>query len=551
MTDRWQPPLPDCITLMRAQSNLTIRDTPSPSGRNMGSVLSGELVRVDRRDYSQPYGVKWRYIRLVAHGSFVAPEPLYIAWQEITEAGVTELLTLHRDDCAEPLPDYPEEITMDYIELELKKVEASLVFLKDKLGIDPLKAVMPAGLAALMSELALGQVTEPEPEEPPVEEEPETPPPPPVEEWPPAEEEPEPPVVVPPTVRRTTPFEAKGNRIYKNGNLWNKFIGVNHRGLAWYGVPDVLPHSNEGQIAAQLDFDQDLGVQVVRFYAAHHKHDVNFAIPRVKRILDMLHQRGIYGVVCLTDGAHSGFHVADDPGTRGVFVKGHDRYSKAWIEQKLYRKRYLPYATEMVRAISNHPAILSIQPINELTTIDDNPTEGYMNAVLGFYREVVEMIHKESPNSMTSTGLVSAHEVFGFAPDGSRNAYTGFKGAEKLYKITDYASLHSYQDEDAPDKALGAARDNLTEEFKIAGVPHVWEEMNGLHRDPTTNWMDKALHASAHAVVGWQLWNPCWNIGDNNDCDGLNPEKDGHNGARKHNYTGWTRAWAKNLRIAT
>lgn len=544
MSELWQPPIPPCITLMKAESALTIRNTPSIAGVNMGKLPAGSIVRVDPGDYCLLYGAKYRYIRLVAWNDYTYPEPVYTVWQEVTDAGVTDWLTPHSDDCDE-IPEIPEDDVMDWIDLEITKLNVVLPFLHDKVGNEQLKAKLaPAALVA-MQELIVGATT---PDvEPPVEEEPEPVPEiPPVEEFPPVEV-PETPEPAPPTM----PFEARGNRIYKDGNLWNKFIGVTHRGIAWYGVADVLEHSNEGQIAAQLDYDQSLGVQVVRFYCAHHKYDVQFAIPRVKRILDMLQEREMYGVVCLTDGAHSGFHVADSSVNRGVFIKGNERYSKEWIENKKYQEYYLPYATKMVKAISNHPAIFSIQPINELTTIDDNPTLSYMNAVLDFYRKVIGMINRESPNSMTSTGLVSAHEVFGFAADESRNAYTGFKGAEKLYRMVSYASVHSYQDKDAPGEALGSTRDNLVHEFKMAGIPHVWEEMNGLHSDPTTNWMDKALNASAQAVVGWMLWNPCWNIGDNNDCDGLNPAKDGHNGARKHNYSGWVKAWANNLRIAT
>jgi hypothetical protein len=543
---------------MQTSDALTIRDTPAPQGRNMGSILAGAVVRVDRRDTCLPYGAKWRYTRLLSAVGVVVREPLYIALEEVTSTGTVPLLRLVRDECddapvppVEPepeLPEIPEETFMDWVELEVKKLNVILPFLHDKLGTDQLKALLSPQSVAAMQEVIVGAST-PDVEPPPVEPDPETPPPPPVEEFPPVEPEPEPevpPVVVPPTARRTTPFEARGNRIYKNGNLWNKFIGVNHRGLAWYGVGDVLPHSNEGQIAAQLDFDKDLGISVVRFYCAHHKHDVNFAIPRVKRILDMLHERGMVGICVMSDGAHSGFHVPDDPGARGVFGGGNERYSKAWITEKLYRKHYLPYATAMVRAIANHPAIFTIEAANEITVIDPVASTDYMNAMLGFFREFVDMVHVESPNSMTSDGAESAHQLFGYG-----NAYAGFNGGRKLSEIVHVRTLHSYQSDNAPNEALGSTREHLQEEFKIAGVPHIWEEINGFTHVPTTDWLDKALHASAHAVVGWMLWNPCWNIKDCGDCDGLNPERDGHNGARKHNYEGWSRAWAKNLRIAT
>lgn len=552
MPEKWKPDLPPCTTLVRAVDWLTIRDTPAPFGRNLGSVAPGEIIRIDREDKCLLYRGTFQYTRLVSTDEGELDEPAYIAIGRAESRGYRDIVLLerylepYRDDCDDG--ELPEEELMDFIDLELEKMDAALNKLHDHLGTDGLKAKLPARMIQTMQKLVVGVVTpDPVPDVPPVEEWPPTPPPPPAEEVP----EPAP-------VRVTTPFRAVGNRIYKDGSLFPKFIGVNHRGIAWYGVGDVLPHSNEGQIAAQLDFDRRMEtdgnppvVQVVRFYAAHHKHDVEFAIPRVKRILDMLHERGMYGVVCLTDGAHSGFHAPDNPGNRGIFIKGNERYSKAWIEEKKYRERYLPYATEMVKAIANHPAIFSIQPINELTTIDDTPTERYMNAVIDFYQEVIGMIKRESPNSMTSTGLVSAHEVFGFAADGSRNAYADFKGAEKLYKIVDYASVHSYQDEKAPNEALGSTRENLVHEFKMAGIPHVWEEMMMMHTDPTTNWLDKALRASAGAVVGWQLWNPCWDIGDNNDCDGLKGKNDGHGGAKAHNLKGWTRAWSETLRVAT
>jgi hypothetical protein len=569
MSDLWLPPPPPCASIMQAAEALTVRTTPSPTGQRVGSILAGAVVRVDLRDVCLPYGAKWRYTRLISAVGVQVREPLYIALEEVTSTGTVPLLRLVRDECddvpappVEPeepelpeipeIPEIPEETFMDWVELEVKKLNVILPFLHDKLGTDQLKALLSPQSVAVMQEVIVGASTpdvDPPPVEPPVEPEPdpETPPPPPPEEWPPVEEEPEvPPVVVPPTARRTTPFEAKGNRIYKNGNLWNKFIGVNHRGLAWYGVGDVLPHSNEGQIAAQLDFDKDLGISVVRFYCAHHKHDVNFAIPRVKRILDMLHERGMVGICVMTDGAHSGFHVPDDPGARGVFGGGNERYSKAWITEKLYRKHYLPYVKTLVSAIANHPAVFTLEICNELTVIDPIANTTYLTAMLEFHQEVTDTLRSISPNSMVSDGAESAHQLFGYG-----NAYAGFNGARKLSEIVDIRTLHSYQSNDAPNEALGSTREHLQEEFKIAGVPHIWEEINGFTHVPTTDWLDKALHASAHAVVGWMLWNPCWNIKDCGDCDGLNPERDGHNGARKHNYEGWSRAWAKNLRIAT
>lgn len=545
MPEFWQPPAPDCVCLMQTQSALTIRDTPSTAGRKLGSITLGAIVRVAKGDACQLYNTPYTYVRLVAWGSITYEESVWIVRNE----GTTHWLAMHRDECddvpdappvepepAEPpvepelpeLPEIPEDEVMDWKELEAAKLNVVLPFLHTKFGTDELKRLLSPQSIAVMQAVIVGTDT---PEIPPVEEpEPETLP---VEpEQPPA--------------RKTTPFEARGNRIYHNGNLWNKFIGVNHRGLAWYGVSDVLPHSNEGQIAAQLDFDQALGVQVVRFYAAHHRHDVNFAIPRVKKILDMLHQRGMYGIVALTDGAHSGFHVADEPVMRGVFGGGSDRYAKEWITEHGYRKHYLPYVKTLVSAITNHPAIFTLEIANELTVIDPIANTTYLNAMLDFHQEVADTLCAISPNSMISDGAESAHQLFGYG-----NAYSGFNGARKLSEIVDIRTLHSYQAGDAPNEALGSGREHLQEEFKIAGVPHIWEEMMGLPSDPTTNWMDKALNASAHAVVGWMLWNPCWNIKDCGDCDGLNPDRDGHNGARKHNYEGWARAWAKNLRIAT
>lgn len=98
MASTWQPPLPPCVCLMRAQSALIIRDTPSITGRKRGSIPAGAIVRVAKGDVCLLHEAKYRYIRLVSWGKTVYQEPLWVVVQEVG-AVVKDWLKVYRDEC--------------------------------------------------------------------------------------------------------------------------------------------------------------------------------------------------------------------------------------------------------------------------------------------------------------------------------------------------------------------------------------------------------------------------------------------------------------------
>lgn len=103
--ETWQPPLPNCVTLMRAQATLIIRDTPSEQGRKRGSLPASAIIRIDKTDRCLLYGGQYRYVRLVSWGRIVYPEPLYVALEKVEVTGYRQekvlatYLKVYRDEC--------------------------------------------------------------------------------------------------------------------------------------------------------------------------------------------------------------------------------------------------------------------------------------------------------------------------------------------------------------------------------------------------------------------------------------------------------------------
>lgn len=546
MSDKWQPPLPHCLTLMRARDNLTIRDTPSALGRKMSSIPAGMVVRVDKGDYCLLYGTTYRYIRLVSWSNVAADEPLYIVWQEVTEAGVTDWLVPHRDDCddtPEPpdepdIPEIPEDELTDFIELEFKKLNAVLPWLHNKLGNEQFKARLTPELMAVFQEVIVGATT---PDVPPVEE----------PEIPPVEEEPTtPPVVEPPVARepKTAPWHVSNGQIFKNNKLWKGII-LNYRELPFYGT-SAHPQAEVGHIFQQLDFAVSTNAEVVRVYCAHPTHSAEQAIPLIRRVLDECQKRKLSAILCLSDAAPPGsFYIADDAPNR----RPDGGYSWAFI-QGGYRNRYWEYVDKVTKAFTAHPAIWMWESFNEMV-VPTHPLTGLQaDAMFDMFKQIGKLIKGNSPTKMLGNGKISSWQTYVF------DAYGGKQLARKEAMLPEYdvVCFHSYAVMDYnpnPQPRLEDVPQILGDSYQ-----HILDELNAIKgtgkafilEETATKWenteVDKLrIQASAFFELGGSAVG-IWGVGSIYDKD-INAHGGGYfndaqppQSTRWHNTFGWVKA---------
>jgi hypothetical protein len=561
MPDLWLPPPPPCASIMQAADALTVRTTPSPTGQRVGSILAGAVVRVDLRDVCLPYGAKWRYTRLISAVGVQVREPLYIALEEVASTGTVPLLRLVRDECddvpappvesEEPeLPEIPEETFMDWVELEVKKLNVILPFLHDKLGTDQLKALLSPQSVAVMQEVIVGASTpdvDPPPVEPPVEPEPdpETPPPPPVEEWHPVEPEPEPetPPVVEPPVSQLAPFRVANGQILKDGRQW-KFTGVNFREIAYYGT-NAHPQSRPEHVDVQLQGAQDTKMQVVRFWCFHPQFSIEQSIERVRIILNKLQARGMYATLVLTDGAPQGeFFVPDTPENKD------GRYTWKWIENGYRNGKYWEAVDKITRALGSHPAVFSWQQINEATAPTYPLNAQQCEAMLDFWRQTSNLIRKNSPTKLISTGNISCWELFVL------DAYGGGQYARKLALLPniDIMTWHTYFDNS---EVLGGTYQHIQNEMNqlkdIQKVAFIVEEVMTMAHDEGDQRFKEFVKRVFPFVNGIMLWAVSFPYGQDINAHGGGiwnaGNRDAKEARRWHNVMGWVRSFAEQLAL--
>lgn len=320
-----------------------------------------------------------------------------------------------------------------------------------------------------------------------------------------------PPVPGPPSQLR--PFSTRGNDILLNGVPF-RFTGYNLRELAWYdGSTAQTQHTDWNFALHQLRVAKDLGGKVIRLYAAHTHFTVQQAIPRVINALDAIAAHGLYAIVALTDGVHSGFSLKDtEQNFRGRHT--HEFYAGG------YQQHYLPYVRTMVEAIGDHPAIMIWEPGNEFLVpfpmfVPTPPTDKQYDNVLNFFRVASDTIREAAPTKLIGTGLVSARELF------ADHAYGGRQLAKQLYALPniDCASVHTYEGQRT--HRWGDTGFNLEAEMNLQGHPiYIGETGMNLKQPQLNGGFTAQLGAeTSHRVSGvcqWALhaWGSDRGVGD-------------------------------------
>ena len=166
--------------------------------------------------------------------------------------------------------------------------------------------------------------------------------------------------------------------------------GVNMREFAYYDRREFLPFPQRDPAHA-VNFRslrcRNLGVPLVRFFAAQHKADVNTNIAQVGLALDALQKANMQAIVCLGDSlAPSGFTVPGDDDYHQGTPLGH--LNKRYWHEPGYTKNYFPYVQKLVAQYANHPAVLAWELGNEFAIQPQPSSEDDFNAFLQFAKIV-------------------------------------------------------------------------------------------------------------------------------------------------------------------
>jgi hypothetical protein len=228
--------------------------------------------------------------------------------------------------------------------------------------------------------------------------------------------------------------------------------GANIRELAFYGATaqvidngvvqtkEVVKGSSGLWAEQQLTSLENIGVQVVRFYAAHQWFTAAAAIPLIKKTLDLIAAHHMQAIVCLNDSLGDRlFDVHGDESFHTEANLGHLR--NTYWTQKAYENFYIPYITKIVTAFRSSPTVLMWDLGNEYGMYPNNvsATPAQVKAFLTFAETASVTIKNIAPRQLVSTGIVNTHHV---ASGGDVTIFS-----RKLHSMSsiDAISIHDYK----------------------------------------------------------------------------------------------------------
>ena len=253
-----------------------------------------------------------------------------------------------------------------------------------------------------------------------------------------------------------------GRNFVVGTDVWRPHIGVNSRGLAHYGTA-ALPYATIEDQHTQLAAARDMGVRVIRFFAANRYLTHTEATARVKAIVDKAyHVYGIYSLVVFTDFYNTPFHP---PGDDVYYERDLNNFivlNQEFFESG-FRNNYIPFVRTLVAELKDHPGVFSWQIGNELKTAtfgDSNP-----QTLVDFVNEVVNEIRLINTNHLIGSGIISA-----------ANAALTDDQARQLYQNLSYISNHNYDQSNNLDNDLWLAveqdRPHIISEAGFPGGAH-------------------------------------------------------------------------------
>jgi hypothetical protein len=259
-----------------------------------------------------------------------------------------------------------------------------------------------------------------------------------------------------------------------------RFIGVNIRGLTHYGGGDALPYAPAADIETNLSAAQDMGVEVVRVFAAYNGIDAARTGDRLEAALGAAAAHGIRLDVALTDFyGTTPFHPAGDDGYYETDSLGYVVLNQTFFDSG-YRNNYLPLVLALAGRFADNPWVFCWELGNEIKNVPDP------EVFIRFAADVAAQIRAADPNHLVTGGLIS-----------TRSAAMSHDQAVRLYAVLDFITTHAYEGSDEEDDSGLAAE---------LGLPFIVEEagFSGDGRSGSVSGdMDKWFGRGASSYMQW------------------------------------------------
>lgn len=315
-------------------------------------------------------------------------------------------------------------------------------------------------------------------------------------------------------VRGDSFVSCSGRHFVVDGRTF-RFVGVNLRGLAHYGLSDPVRGADAAQ---QLQAARDMGARVVRIFLPHCRVSIEDTRLRLINLLKLLEARfpDMYLIVALANlYSDVDFRVPGDDHyyTHRPVGEGRDLLNVDWFRGG-YRDSYLPLVQKIVQDefIRNSPRILAYNIGNELKAEaragDHNV--GHPELLVQFMHSVAQQIYRwDGGRHLITTGMISTrHAHMEHRHDLRRQLY----GLPELAFITN----HTYHDDDDPatdqdQQNAAPSREDDSDLADALGKPLLIEEAGMIttpNRRDRSPWVQSELQVQldGRRASGYMPW---------------------------------------------
>lgn len=321
-------------------------------------------------------------------------------------------------------------------------------------------------------------------------------------------------------IERGDPFVRVIGQNFAVAGCKYRFIGVNLRGLAHYGLSDPVRGANA---ADQLQAAHDMGARVVRIFLPHAQVSVDDTRGRLRNLLQLMEQRfgDMYLIVALAnlyddvDFRVPGDKRDPDGGyyTHQPIGEGRHLLGIDWFREG-YKVNYRPFVQAILQdeIIRNSPRIMAYNIGNELKAESRGETVniGHPDLLISFMHHMARQMRQwDGGRHLITTGMISTRHAHMAGNDALR---------EKLYDLPqlDFITNHAYHGDDNPTTDLdqenaAPSQEDDSELAERLGKPLLIEEA-GLKPTPRqrdrTHWVAKDLQIllDEKRLAGYMPW---------------------------------------------
>jgi len=291
-----------------------------------------------------------------------------------------------------------------------------------------------------------------------------------------------------------------------------RFIGVNVRGLVWYGSGRTLPFTQPGHRQEVLDRAREMGARVVRVFLPCVNASTQETIERLGAALELAGERGLYILPAFVD-----FYSTTDfriPGDDHFYEKLDPNFPNHLLNGAFYRggyrQRYLPFVRAVVAAFQNDPRLFAWEIGNELKYEPAFQDPGRAT-FLSFMHAVAREIKAIDPNHLVTTGMISTSHASLDEGELWRRLYGGGE--------FDFLTIHCYNEQYAGKQDHDYAR--ALEKPFIIEEAGFGRERPGDRVVQTRHDMDRWFGFGASGYMPWGFMPTTFDIGDGDQDSGM------------------------------